>query len=81
MSTVAGQGKGCLMETEPMLFKALWLILFPGLHGGEYIMLLEARSLCTYLLFFELIALKYPTDHKYPEINCTWGMLKYSNFF
>lgn len=41
MSTVAGQGKESLMDTELMLFKPLWLILLPGLHGGEYIMFLE----------------------------------------
>lgn len=49
MFTVAGQGEGCLMETEPMFFKGLWLVLFPDLHGGEYVMFLEARSLYTYV--------------------------------
>jgi len=38
------------METEPMFFKALWLLLFRGLHGGEFVMFLETRSLCVYLL-------------------------------
>lgn len=49
MSTVAGQGEGCLMETEPTLVKGLWLVLFPDLHGGEHVMFLEARSLYTHV--------------------------------
>lgn len=57
MSTIAGQGKEWLMETEPVLSKALWLL---SLHGGGYVISLEARSLCTYLFILLLKDINAP---------------------